>query len=457
MSGAIDKVVAEIARGHRKPVYLLHGDEWLTRTGAKAIVEALVPPAHQALSVEVVAEDRDLAGLPMRLRTVSLFGGLKVVVVHDSRAFLSKGNAAKLFEKSREAWSSEEEERADRLFLQAAGAAGQDAALLEAGAKGALGEAAWAEILEMERDADALRWVQETCGRLVAGRAEIPAGGEAGRVYEELLRRGLPPDAVLVLTTEVVDQRRALWKLLMEHGVVIDCGVRAGKLGETQMKPELARAKIREVTAAAGKALDEEAVGAILERTGFSMRSLAMEVEKILLYVGTRPRITTADALAVLCSNRDAGVFDLTNALAERNASRALAALRQLLAQREPAISLLGLLASEVRQLLLARCALESRLEGRLDASLTFPAFQARVLPRLVGGEDADGSGARIRAMHPFRAFNLLKSATRFSRQELLVGLSAIHDADLALKTSGQPDVLVLEPLLLHLTARGPA
>jgi DNA polymerase-3 subunit delta len=454
MSGPTDKAVAEIGQGRPRAVYLLHGDEWLTRTGAKAIVDALVAPAHQAFNVEILAEDRELASLPLRLRTLSLFGGRKVVVVHDSRAFLSKGNAGKLFGKSLEAWADGDADRAARLFLQAVGAAGQDAGFLEAGAKGGLPEAAWGQVLGQEREPEALRWVQEVCGRLAAAQAEIPAGGEPGRVYEELIRQGLPPDAVLVLTTEVVDQRRVLWKLLGEHGAVIDCGVRAGKAGETQMRPELARAKVRELAAAAGKSLDDETLGAIVERTGFSMRSLVSEVEKILLYIGARPRITTADALAVLSSNREAGLFDLTNALDDREGTRALAALRQLLAQREPAPAILGLMASEVRNLLVARCAIESRLEGRLDPTVSYSTFQARVLPRLAGGDDPDGSGARFGGMHPFRAYNLLRSAARFSRRELLVGLSAIHDADLALKTSGQPDDLTLEPLVLRLAVR---
>ncbi|HEX7629557.1 MAG TPA: hypothetical protein VF431_04370, partial [Candidatus Methylomirabilis sp.] len=59
MPGLIDKVVADIQKGARSPVYLLYGDELLTREGAKAIVDALVPALHQPLSVEVVAEESE--------------------------------------------------------------------------------------------------------------------------------------------------------------------------------------------------------------------------------------------------------------------------------------------------------------------------------------------------------------------------------------------------------------
>ncbi len=92
MGGLIDKVVADIRRGTAASVYLLHGDELVAREGARAIVDALVPADHQALSVETISEDAEAATVPGRLRTVPLFGGIKVVVVHDTKAFMSKQN-----------------------------------------------------------------------------------------------------------------------------------------------------------------------------------------------------------------------------------------------------------------------------------------------------------------------------------------------------------------------------
>jgi DNA polymerase-3 subunit delta len=458
MTGSVEKALAEIGAGKRRPAYLLHGDELLARAGTKAILEALVPPAQQALSVEMVREDQDLASLSLRLRTVSLFGGTKVVVVHDTKAFISKQNVAKLFGRSLEAWAEAELDRAMRLFLQAVGAAGRDRAFVERAARGELGEAGWKQVVGMDRAPEAEGWLQEVAQRAQAEQAEIPAGsgGDASGFYEEVIRQGVPAGAVLILTAEVVDQRRSLFKLLAEQGFVIDCGVRGGKIGETQMKPELARAKIRELVTAAHKAIEDEAATAIVERTGFSMRALVSEVEKILLYVGARPRIVLNDVLAALSNSREAGVFDLTNAVADRAGERAVTALRRLLGQREAAIAILGLLAGELRTLIVARSALEARLDGRMDLAMPFPVFQARVLPRLTADKpDDDGAAAKLCAMHPFRAFTLLKSASRYTERELLDGLEAAYEADLALKSSGQPEDLILELFVLRLCAGG--
>ncbi|MBI2561155.1 MAG: hypothetical protein HYW08_01840 [candidate division NC10 bacterium] len=454
MAETIQKVVSEITRGTRHPVYLLHGDELLAKDGAKAIVDALVPPEQQSLNVEVIAEDRDLASLPVRLGTLPLLGGSKVVVVHDSKAFVSKQNLGDLAKKSLQAWQAGDGERALRLFLQAVGAAGEGEGFVERAARGEVSDPEWERVLGTEATPEAEPWLREIAGRAVADGAAIPEAPGAGLagIYEDAIQRGIPGNASLVLTAEVVDQRRALFKKIGAIGVVIDCGLRTGRTGETQMNPDRAREKIRELVAAAAKTIPGEAVASIVERTGFSMRALESEVEKILLYVGTRPAITPADVLEVLSNSRESGIFDLTNALCDRDAGRALRALRSLLGKREPLPPTLGRIAGEIRTLIIARGALERQLEGTMDPGLAYGAFQSRVLPRLQRKvEGDDGSAARLLEMHPFRAFNTLKGATRYSLSELVRALTAIHETDLALKSSGAPEGLLMERLLLSI------
>jgi DNA polymerase III delta subunit len=133
-------------------------------------------------------------------------------------------------------------------------------------------------------------------------------------------------------------------------------------------------------------------------------------------------------------------------------AAAALRALRALAVQREAPLSILGMIASVVRSLVLARCALDRHLDGRLDARMSYATFQTRVLSRLTTGAAGDDrAAAKIREMHPFRAFNLLRAAARYTPAALLDGLHAIHDADLAMKTTGQPEGLILETLALTL------
>ena len=143
MGGLIDTIVADIRRGSPASVYLLHGDELVAREGARAIVDALVPADRQTLSVETIIEDADAATVPGRLRTMPLFGGTKVVVVHDTKAFVSKQNVGDLFRKSLDAWKARDGEKAARGLLQAVAVAGQDRSFLERAAQGDLPAAVW--------------------------------------------------------------------------------------------------------------------------------------------------------------------------------------------------------------------------------------------------------------------------------------------------------------------------
>ncbi len=457
MKGGVEGAVAAIRKGARAPIYLLHGDEYLAKEGAKAIVAALVRPGQESLSVETLTEDAGVANLYGRLATPSLFGGTKVVVIHDSRAFVSGQSTAALAKKSRELWQAGDADRALRHFGQLLAAAGQGADFLERVVRVPLPDSAWEELFDMEAEPEAQQWLQEMAARTLASPPGAPPGpgAGAGRVYEEVLERGIPTDTVLVVTAEAVDERRALYKRIGAAGCVIDCGVRSKRAWDTQMDPEAARAAIRARVQDAGKSIDPEAAACIVERTGSGMRGLESELEKILLFVGDRQRVAAADVLEVLSSSREASIFDLTNAVGERDAGRAVRALRSLLIQREPIPLMLNTLAGEIRNLIIARTVMDGALKGALDPALTFPAFRARVLPRLEqAGADVEGVAA-LRGMNPFRAFNLLRGAARFSMRELVAGLEAVHDADMALKTSGMPENLVLEPLLLRLCGGG--
>lgn len=454
MTGSVEKAVAEIKQGRRYPVYLLTGDEFLAKDGARAIIGALVPPEQQSLSVEVVSEESDLASLPIRLSTLPLFGGSKVVVVYDSKAFLSKINLESVVKKSQEAWQAGESERSVRLLLQVVAASGGDEGFLDRAARGEVPDQEWERVLSVQRESEAETWLRQVAQSAVAYRLAIPEAAGAGlaRAYEEAIQRGIPGNAALILTTEVVDERRSLFKKISANGFVIDCGIRSRRAWDTQMIPEAARTKIQEMVSAAGRRIDEEALAAILARTGTTMRGLVSEMEKLLLYVGARPTVRAEDVQEVFSHSREANIFDLTNAVSSRDAGKALLALRSLLTQREPAPLILNVLAGEVRNLIIARSALDIWLDGKLDPALPFDTFRFRVLPRLKEPRDGDdGSAAKLLDMNPFRAFNVLKGASRFSLDLLLDGLEAIHETDLALKTSGYPEALLLEQLLVKL------
>ncbi|HTU03694.1 MAG TPA: hypothetical protein VMG58_17810, partial [Candidatus Sulfotelmatobacter sp.] len=170
----LERALSEIERGKAAGLYLLHGDEYLAREGAKALVERLVPEDKRAMNVEVLTEEGAQQGLLPLLQTLPLFGGTKVVVVHDVRALVAKQTSGDLGRKSREAWQGGDLPKAVRLFLQLLAVSGDDATVLEPAARGELSETVRARLLEGDEDPDADRWLQEVAARAVAEGSEIP-------------------------------------------------------------------------------------------------------------------------------------------------------------------------------------------------------------------------------------------------------------------------------------------
>jgi len=116
--------------------------------------------------------------------------------------------------------------------------------------------------------------------------------------------------------------------------VVVDCGVRTGKLGETQMKPR-SRGLGSGGRPRAGKGIDEgrrpASWNARVQRA-----DPESELEKILLYVGDRAEVRRRTSWPSQ-QFAEAGIFDLTNALEGRDVAGALHALRALAGSREGA------------------------------------------------------------------------------------------------------------------------
>ena len=111
------------------------------------------------------------------------------------------------------------------------------------------------------------------------------------------------------------------------------------------------------------------------------------------------------------------------------------------------------MIAATIRSLMLARCALDGRLDGQFDSRLTYggvPVARASRAWRPTPGRTTDRRRSFARCTRS-ATFNLLKAGNRFTLADLLRGLDAIHQADLALKTTGQAEGVILETLALTL------
>lgn len=103
---------------------------------------------------------------------------------------------------------------------------------------------------------------------------------------------------------------------------------------------------------ALGARLDPEAARLLATYVGTDLRLLAGEVQKLATYVGSGSQIGPAEVRLLTPATQQARVFDLTDALARRDRSRALALLHELLDAGESPLGIVALTAHQTRALI---------------------------------------------------------------------------------------------------------
>lgn len=206
-------------------------------------------------------------------------------------------------------------------------------------------------------------------------------GGESRASFEKGLAEaipGLPASTVLiVLVDEELPASSSLLKAAQAHGQVILSTLPKGAALESWIK---SRAQ------SIGVKISGEAVKLLADFIGNQLRLLANELEKLATYVGAGGTIE-AEHVRLLSAEVQVGrVFDLTDALAQRNRTLALNLLHDLLADGQHPLALLPTITSQVRNLLLVKEMAASGLRAaQIAAAIGSPPFVVEKALRNVG------------------------------------------------------------------------
>ncbi len=179
--------------------------------------------------------------------------------------------------------------------------------------------------------------------------------------------------------------------------------------------------------------IDADAAREMVDALGGDMMMIAGELEKLLLYVGEKKRITLGDVETMVLAAKQRSLYELTDAISAKDRVRALQVLDAILSSgegEEAAIGHLYMLSKTFRQMLVI---LERNVR---DTRMLWAALW---------------QGFRV---PPFAAEDVIKQARRYkSRRELTRAIRQIARADLALRSNPPGKRLVLEKLVLDLTS----
>jgi DNA polymerase-3 subunit delta len=204
---------------------------------------------------------------------------------------------------------------------------------------------------------------------------------------------------------------------------------------------ELARVSeedaIRWVTVTAqeqGRRVEPDAALQLVDALGADMMLIASELDKLLLYTLGKSNITLVDVETMVLGAKQRSLYELTEAISNRDKAKALALLHGLLnssdAGEDAAIGHLYMLARSFRQMLVI---VEKNVrDSRAIWQALWPGFRPP----------------------PFAVDDLIRQARRFkSRSHLTRALRLIARADLELRSSPPDKRLVLERLVYELAS----
>jgi DNA polymerase-3 subunit delta len=175
-----------------------------------------------------------------------------------------------------------------------------------------------------------------------------------------------------------------------------------------------------------GKAIALTAAQVLVDIVGRDLRRLDIEADKLASFVKDADRVTVEDVRAVAAASAEASVFELCDAVGERDVTKALRVLRRLLDAGETPLGIQAMLGRHVRALIGTR------------------ALAARgVAPEAMAPEIG---------MAPWQARNVARQSGAYTPAELVTSLKGLAASEEEMKTSPTDAGLVIERWIVRTT-----
>jgi DNA polymerase-3 subunit delta len=462
------------------PVFLIFGDDLLVEKAFTGVLDRLMPADRRSFGYEPL--DGTIATAADVVECVTTYGfspDLKLVAWRGARLFRPTADRKQLLSAARKAAEARENRKAANFFLKFLALAGlsfEDLGRTERASGQVPG-------LGGGSDDD---WVDDLVTYCQAKQLQPAAPEDQAELIKRALERGLPHRHILVITTEGVDRRQALYKLIRDMGVVVDCSVPKGnRRADRQVQEKVLSDTMHAILKPHRKTMDHRAFSALCEQTGFDLRTFANNLEILVQFAGSRPEISAEDVANTLQRTKQDPIYELTNAVSDRSFETALFFLASLLAADAHPLQIVAALTNQFRRLLLARDFADSSHGQAWFEECNYHQFRARTIPAMVAydqqlleevarwqrqlmpgaspAEDGAGRTKKTRSKkpgdlllaqnpkNPYPLYLLLRKAARFTRDDLLRALEDLLNTDRHLKSSAQDPKMALERLVMRL------
>jgi len=461
------------------PVCLLYGEEVLYKKALEKILAAILGDAPRDVNYEPVDGLNENVSVALeRINTFSLLSHHKIVALTDARVFYSRQNLDRLWDQAARAAKAGELKKASRFFLDLL-------SVHSLSLEDLAGTSPETVLKRSGADGD-MDWVPAVLDYCRQRGLNVPAAANPQQELQNAIGQGFPSGHHLIITTALADKRRTLYKAIQKIGLVVDCSVPKGERKADRTAQEaVLNAAVEEVLLASAKKMDPAARRLMYDMTGFDLRTVAASVEKLVNYIGERGAVSIADVRKTLERTRQDPLYELTEAVSNRNLSKALFYLQSLLTSGEfdHPLPLLAAVTNQMRRLLVAKDFATGQYGRVWHAGCSYPQFQSQVMPAIKAFDDVlqakldewdqtltdsptsttkkrtgkKKAGSRSdlflagKGRSPYPVYKTLQKAERFTRLELTQALRKLCEADRRMKRSGLSGRLILEHVILSI------
>ena len=228
----------------------------------------------------------------------------------------------------------------------------------------------------------------------------------------------MPDTTYFIFIESEVDKRSRLYKAVKAKGHIVELGVQ---------DENTLRRWVQGLVKKEHKTMEPGDIVYFLNKVGTDMENITKELEKLVCYAMDRDALTREDIDAVCVTQITSHIFEMVNAVAEKNQGKALDLYYELLALKEPPMRILFLLTREYRIL-----------------------FHVKALLKQGYGRKEIASKA---GLHPFAAGRYMDQAKRFHTRELRTAIEEGADIEQRVKTGLLTDHLAVELFLVKHSA----
>jgi DNA polymerase-3 subunit delta len=222
--------------------------------------------------------------------------------------------------------------------------------------------------------------------------------------------------ASLVLVCNKWDKRMKLATFVDKVGISIEC-----KKLKDHLLPNWIPTRAKHYK----KNISSVAAQKLVEDVGNNLAIIDKHLEKLSIYLGEKATIDERDVDALVGVDRNRTVFELTDAVAQRNVAGALKILGQMLTHGEDSVRIISLLSWQIKRLWRAKQILNQ-------------------------GEDEHKVTSELQVV-PFFAKRFFEQVKLFAEEDLMKKHALLLEADVKSKTSSFSTQLLLELLVYKL------